>query len=178
MPQLSPIIRSGRIQGRVTQLGRAISQDYAIKPPLLLPLLDGAVLFAADLMRAIRLPGLTVEFARASSWHGGMQSSGSVELGALPDVRGRDVLIVDDILDSGRTLVRVRDAVLAAGAERVRSCVCCDKPGGREVDIQADYVGFVVPTLFLVGYGLDYDGRYRHLPDICHYREDPSPSSA
>jgi hypoxanthine phosphoribosyltransferase len=171
----TPLIRATRIAGRVRQLGRAIAHEHAGQAPVLLVLLDGAAVFAADLMRAIPLPGVRVHYLRAASYGAARHSSGSVGLEPLPSgLAGESVVIVDDILDSGRTLAAVSAAVEAAGAARVRICVLLDKPTGREVPVRADWIGFTIGPGFIVGYGLDDAGRFRHLPDICLAGAPPS----
>jgi hypoxanthine phosphoribosyltransferase len=165
---LRPLYDSARIAGRIAALGATIAHDWADRAPVLLVLMDGAFVFAADLARAIPSPGLRLHFVSAKSY-AGTASTGTVRLGATPDLAGHEVLIVDDILDTGRTLAAARDAALAAGAVRVRTCVLLDKPDRRVPGglAQADYVGFTIPDAFVVGFGLDHDGRYRHLPEIC-----------
>jgi hypoxanthine phosphoribosyltransferase len=162
-----PLIRASRIQARCRQLGRSIARDHAGTHPLVVALLGGAVCFVADLVRAVPLPYLELRFARASSYGAGTVSSGAVTISELPDCRDRPVLVVDDILDTGRTLHAVQQALLAAGAGVVRTCVLLDKPARRQLPVHADYVGFTIPDRFVVGYGLDFDGEYRHLPDVC-----------
>ncbi|MDA3963363.1 MAG: hypoxanthine phosphoribosyltransferase [Planctomycetota bacterium] len=162
-----PLIRAERLRARCRQMGRAIARDYAGQDLLVVPLLGGAFCFVADLVREIPLPGLELHFASASSYGAGTISSGRVQLSALPDCAGRPVLVVDDILDTGRTLEAVCTALTSAGISSLRSCVLLDKPSRRIADISADYVGFTIPDRFVIGYGLDYDGRYRHLPDVC-----------
>jgi hypoxanthine phosphoribosyltransferase len=133
-----------------------------------LALMDGACLFAADLVREIDLPDLTLVFHRARSYRG-TESTGEVVCEPLPDLAGRHVLVVDDILDSGRTLATVLTAVARTGATSASTCVLLDKPARRVASgrASADYVGFTIPDVFVVGYGLDHDGRWRHLPDVC-----------
>ncbi len=174
IPAMQPqsLISAVEIQTRVTALGAQIAADHcagagtAGDPLTLVAVMDGAFLFAADLARAIRIPDLRLHFVRASSYRGTV-SSGTVAHETLPDLAGRDVLVVDDILDTGRTLA----AVLAscAGAARVRTCVLLDKPDRRVPGglASADYTGFTIADRFVVGYGLDLDGRYRHLPEVC-----------
>lgn len=166
-PRFKPLISSRRIQNRVRELAGEIARDHAGQDLAVLALLDGAFVFVADLVRQLDLPGLRVHFVRAASYGAGRTtSSGRVELGTMPDLAGRIVLIVDDILDTGRTLAAARNAV--AGATMVKTCVLLDKPTRRVPDgLQvADYVGFTVPDVFVVGYGLDWDGRLRHLPEL------------
>lgn len=164
---MRPIIRAGRIATRVKGMGRALTRHYAGRHPLALVVMDGAAFFACDLLRSMAIPDLQIHFMGASSYYGGRVSSGQVTLSNLPACDGEEVLLIDDILDSGHTLSAIRSAVLAAGARDVRTCVLLDKPAGRQVPFQADLVGFTVPNHFLVGYGLDLEGRLRQLPDIC-----------
>lgn len=171
---LRPLIRANRIQARVRQLGRRLARLLAgappDAPPLVVALLDGSFCFVADLVRAIPLPDLRIHFVRASSYGASTVSKGVVALHGVPDCRGRTVVVVDDILDTGRTLGAVCQALRDNGAERLITCVLLDKPGrrvtGDGILPQADLVGFTIPDQFVVGYGLDLDGRYRHLPDI------------
>ena len=173
---LRPLIRADRLRARVRQLGRRLARDLAgydsERPPVLIALLDGSFCFVADLARSIPLPDLRLTFLTASSYGQSTVSQGVVAIGALPDCRGRTVVVVDDILDTGRTLHTVCTALREAGAASVRTCVLLDKRARRVVadaggPLRADYVGFTIPDAFVVGYGLDYAGRYRHLPDIC-----------
>lgn len=134
-----PLIRAARIRGRVRQLGRELAGSFAGpvvgnlgRVPAIVALLDGSFCFVADLVRAIPVPDLRLHFARAASYHGGTESSGSVALHALPNGVGADVLVVDDILDTGRTLAAVVAALKAGGAARVRTCVLLDKPARRQ----------------------------------------------
>ena len=167
-----PLIRADAIARRVRQLGAEIAREFlapaAGGPPVLLVLMDGACCFAADLMRALPVPALTIVFRRASSYRG-TRSTGTVTLEDVPDFSGKRVLIVDDILDSGHTLSCARAAVIAAGAATVKICVLLDKPARRHANTlaHADWTGFTIPDRFVVGYGLDHDGHWRHLPDVC-----------
>ena len=163
-----PLIRAAALRRRVTALGRQVAQAYAGRAPTLLVLMDGAFCFAGDLVRAIPLAEVELQFRRASSYRG-TQSTGTVAMEALPDLRGKHVLVVDDILDTGRTLAAAVGGAHAAGAASVGTCVLLDKPGRRVAEgvARADFTGFTIPDLFVVGYGLDHDGRWRGLPDIC-----------
>jgi hypoxanthine phosphoribosyltransferase len=161
------LISQTEIDDRVADLGRRITADYAGRTPVLLVLMDGAFVFAADLARVITLADLRLHFVSARSYVG-TTSTGTVALDHMPPLTGTDVLIVDDILDTGRTLAKARSATLAAGARSVATCVLLDKPSRRVPDglAQADYVGFTIPDAFVVGYGLDHDGAHRHLPAV------------
>ncbi len=165
-PLLRPLLRARVIQRRVRELGEEITRDHDGQSVIVLALLDGAYCFVADLVRCIALPDLRLHFVRASSYGNRTTSSGKVEVEPLPDFRGQTVLLVDDILDTGRTLQAVRKGLEGA---TVRTCVLLDKPTRRVPDgLQcADYIGFTIPDAFVVGYGLDHGGKHRHLPDLC-----------
>lgn len=157
-----------QIGARVGELARDIA---AAVPPdvMLVGLLTGAFVFVADLVRALDRRGLAprVGFMRLSSYGLARESSRDVRLvGEVPEVAGRTVLLVDDIVDTGRTQAFARDLLLGRGAARVSACVLLDKPSRREVEVATDFIGFSVPDVFLVGYGIDYAEQYRHLPYI------------
>jgi hypoxanthine phosphoribosyltransferase len=137
---------------------------------LVIAVLKGSFVFAADLLRAMHTAGLApeVEFISLSSYRDGTVSSGTVTIlhDVESDVRGRDVVLVDDILESGRTLAFAKDLLAARGANRVLTCVLLEKPGKRAVSLDADFVGFVCPDLFVVGYGMDVAHAFRQLPYV------------
>ena len=168
---VEPLFDEAAVASRVNELADAIA---AALPPefTLVALLKGAFVFAADLSRELSRRGCTprVEFMRVSSYGGGMESSGIVSLmGDAPGgVRGEPVLLVDDIQDTGRTLAYTRAFLMERGAARVWTCTLLDKPSRREVKGggEVDFVGFAIPDVFVVGYGIDYAERYRHLPYI------------
>lgn len=151
----------------VKKLGKQISEDYKGKNLLLVSILKGSVIFMADLMRAIDIP-CRIDFMSVSSYGSGIKTSGIVKIQKDLDLNleGYDVLIVEDILDSGKTLFYVRNMLLTRNPASIRICTLFDKPDRREADIFADYSGTLVPDEFIVGYGLDYDERYRNLPYI------------
>jgi hypoxanthine phosphoribosyltransferase len=161
------LVSEDALRARVAELGRAIAHDYAGASPVLIGVLQGAVPFIADLMRALPLD-VTVDFLRASSYGAGTESSGAVRLlsDLTVDIKGRPVLIVDDIVDSGLTLAVLKRTLEARGPLSVRTCVLLDKQGRRQTEIAVDYVGFAIPNVFVVGYGLDFDGLYRNLPYV------------
>jgi len=161
------LVAEKEIAARVAELGRAITRDYAGTNLVLVGVLQGAIPFLADLMRAISLD-LTVDFLRASSYGAGTTFSGTVRLVADLSVAiaDRHVLIVDDIVDTGHTLAELKRTLEARGPRSVRACVLLDKTGRRETEVAVDYVGFTIPNVFVVGYGLDYDGLYRNLPYV------------
>jgi len=155
------------LRERVAQLGAEITRDYAGKRPVLVSILRGSFIFMADLAREIKLP-VTVDFMAVSSYGSSTASSGQVEIKKdLSDtVEGRDIILVEDILDSGNTLYYLRDMLQARHPASVRICALLDKPERRVKDIHADYRGFEIPDAFVVGYGLDFDEKYRNLPYI------------
>ena len=159
-----------RIATRVDALVTAIAEGHGEDPLVLIGILRGSFIFLADLVRGLyrhRVPAL-VDFLTLESYGAGTASSGAVRLARdfEIDVTGQDVLLVDDILDSGRTLTFAVGHLRARGAARVRTCVLLDKPARRAVPCEADYRGFEIEDTFVVGYGLDYAGRYRELPHI------------
>jgi hypoxanthine phosphoribosyltransferase len=155
-----------QIRRRIHDLGRALQRDFGKNEWVVVALLNGSVLFVADLIRELEGP-LILDFIGVSSYGGGTESGKLVYTKELKfEVTGRRVLVVDDILDTGRTLSAVIRKLKDLGAREVRMCVLLDKPARRQVKQVADYVGFTIPDWFVVGYGLDYAERYRHLPFI------------
>ena len=161
------LISQAEIDARVTELGEAIRRDYSGRSPMLVGVLKGAVVFAADLIRAIALP-VGLDFMGVSSYGAGTRSSGVVRLTAdlSVSIEGRDVIIVEDIIDSGRTISYLRRNLATRHPRSLALCVLLDKVSRREVEVAIDYMGFVIPDEFVVGYGLDHEGLYRNLPDI------------
>lgn len=160
------LIPEAVIQRRVQGLGREITKDFSGRETVVVALLTGTVMFLADLIRQLHFP-LHLDFIGISSYGSGTVGGELVFTKQLRmDVRGRDVLLVDDILDTGRTLDRVLGAIRPLKPRRLRTCVLLDKPARRKVNLRADYVGFVIPDEFVVGYGLDYAERYRNLPFV------------
>lgn len=156
-----------QLRQRVKELGAQITADYAGKEPVLASVLRGSYIFMADLTRAIDLP-VTVDFMAVSSYGAGTKSSGQVEIKKdLSDsIEGRDLIIVEDILDSGNTLYYLMEILRARKPASIRICTLMDKPERRTKPIVADYVGFAIPDAFVVGYGLDYAEKYRNLPYV------------
>ena len=156
-----------QIRERVEALGRQIARDYEGREPLFVGVLKGCFIFMADLVRACDLK-CTVDFMVVSSYGSGTVSSGAVEIikDLSQDIYGRDIIIVEDILDSGNTLSYLKKIMTARGPASIRIVTLMDKPERRTADVSADYVGFTIPDAFVVGYGLDYDQRYRNLPYI------------
>ena len=161
------LISEEELKKRVAELGAQISADYAGKEPLLVSVLRGSYIFMADLTRSINLD-LTVDFMVVSSYGAGTVSSGQVEIKKdLSDsIEGKDLIVVEDILDSGNTLYYMMDVLRARKPASIRICALMDKPDRRTKPITADYVGFTIPDAFIVGYGLDYDEKYRNLPYV------------
>ena len=166
------------LTARVAQLGQQIRGDYAGRTPVLVGVLKGAVVFLADLMRAIEAP-CECDFIALSSYGASTRSSGIVELTkdlSVP-IEGRDVLIVEDIVDTGRTLAYLLRNLETRQPESVRVCTLLDKAARREVPVSLDYVGFTIPDEFVVGYGLDFAGLYRNLPYVAVLDvPDPGPA--
>ena len=155
------------IDRRLDELAAEINRDYAGKEPMLISVLRGSFVFMADLTRKITLP-CTVDFMAVSSYGKGTTSSGQVQItkDLSDDIEGKDILVVEDILDSGNTLSYLMKLLQARHPASIRLCTLLDKPSRRVKPVQADYVGFPVEDLFVVGYGLDYAERYRNLPYI------------
>lgn len=153
------------IDAKVRELGAVISRDYEGRNPLLICVLKGAFIFIADLARSITVP-VELDFMAVSSYGNAARSSGEVKIVKDLDtpVEGRDVVIVEDIIDSGLTLSYLIDVLERRNARSVRIVALFDKPSRRTIDLKPDYVGFVLPDAFVVGYGLDYAEKYRNLP--------------
>ena len=156
-----------QLRDRVREVGQQIAADYAGREPMLISVLRGSYIFMADLTRSIDLD-VTVDFMVVSSYGAGTVSSGQVEIKKdLSDtIEGRDLIIVEDILDSGNTLYYLMDVLKARKPASIRLCTLMDKPERRTKPITADYAGFTIPDAFIVGYGLDYAERYRNLPYV------------
>lgn len=167
--KVTPLISSDQIAVRVLEMANTI---YRTLPPdpTIVSLLRGSFVFTSDLIRALHAVGVRpqVDFMTLASYGRGTTSSGEIELvrDLTQPVEGRDVLIVDDILESGRTLAFARDLIVKRGAKSVKIAVLLEKPGKRKVDVHADFIGFTVEDKFVVGYGLDYSNYYRELPYI------------
>ena len=162
------LVTEEQLRAKVAELGARISRDYAGKDLLLVSILKGAVVFMADLMRAVTIP-CSIDFMVVSSYGGtNTQSTGLVKIvkDLDADLSGREVLIVEDVLDTGVTLSNLVPMLKMRHPNSVRICAILDKPARRKTDIRADYTGFEVPDAFVVGYGLDYDEKYRNLPYV------------
>jgi hypoxanthine phosphoribosyltransferase len=165
------VVSESDLRERVASLGKEITADYADNPPLLVGVLKGAFMFMADLARAVDLP-VEFDFMAVSSYGSATSSSGVVRIVKDLDVdlSGRHVLIVEDIIDSGLTLQYLRRYLKARGPASVEVCALLMKEGLQKVDPELRYLGFSIPSDFVIGYGLDVDERYRNLPYIARYR--------
>ena len=174
MPQLQPLLSPEEIKQAVETLAREVKDKYQDKNPLLVGVLKGCFVFMADLVRCLDMP-LELEFLGLSSYgRRRMESSGRVSLlgGLRSPVKGRHVLVVEDIVDTGLTLRFTLDYLQHKKAASIEVCALFDKPARRQTEVPIHYRGFTIPDLFVVGYGLDYDERYRQLPGLYCLRED------
>ena len=171
MPELIPVLEENDIRKKVADVGAKISLDYRDRDLVLIGVLKGAFIFLSDLVRHVDIPA-RVDFVQVSSYGSNTSSSGKIRL-AKPvsiDIRGKDVLIVEDIVDTGLTLSYLIDYIKSLKAETVRVCTMIDKHERRDTHVRIDYACHVVKKGFLVGYGLDYDEKYRGLPGIYHLK--------
>ncbi|MDQ6808902.1 MAG: hypoxanthine phosphoribosyltransferase [Verrucomicrobiota bacterium] len=161
------LIDEATILRRLDQIAAQISADYRDRELTVIAILNGSIIFMADLLRRIPLP-LKLDCLSVASYHGGTETTGELIFRqvALPDIAGRHILILDDILDSGITLAAVREKLETVGPASIRVCVLLQKRKARRRTVDADYVGFEIEDEFVVGYGLDYMERYRNLPCI------------
>lgn len=164
---MQELIPRERIAARVAEMADEIVRAYEGKPVTVVGILTGCLIFTADLIRRIDLP-LRVAFVTASSYRGETTVAGKLEIRdeLLPDITGRHILLLDDILDTGKTLTRVVAHLIDRGAASVKVGVLLRKIGRQEVPFEPDFVGFTIPDKFVVGYGLDFNDEYRHLPFI------------
>ncbi len=161
------LLGSEQVQARVTELGAQLSADYAGRDPVLVSVLKGSIIFLADLVRAMPIP-LSIDLMEVSSYGASTESSGQVRI--LKDlstsIAGREVIVVEDIIDTGLTLNYLLRYLHDKGPASIRICCLLDKPARRLAEIEIDYRGFTIPDRFVIGYGLDYGERYRNLPYI------------
>ncbi len=165
---LETLYSSEQIKTRVAELGKQIAADYADKDLVVIGVLKGSCIFLADLIRQVDLP-LTIDFMAVSSYKDGTKSTGDVEIlkDASQPIRGKDVIVVEDIVDTGLTLFRLMEILGSRGANSIKIAALLDKPEPRvKKELKIDYCGFQIPNKFVVGYGLDVAGRYRNLPFI------------
>ena len=171
MPELVSVVSKEEIDRRIAAVARTVSADYADHTLVIIGVLNGAFIFMADLVRHLSIP-VEIDFVRIASYGAGTASSGKIHLtkDIEVDIRGRDVLVVEDIVDTGRTLSYLVDYLKSFMPRSIRICTLVDKRERREVEIQADYVCHVVKKGFLVGFGLDYAEKYRNLSEIYHLK--------
>jgi hypoxanthine phosphoribosyltransferase len=164
---LKPLFSRQEIKKAVKRIGTAISRDYRGEEVVCVCILKGSFIFTSDLVREIKLP-TTVDFMRVSSYGTGMSSKGEITItkDLEMDISGRNVLVIEDIVDSGLTLKWIRDALLARNPKSLKIVCLLDKKARREVDVPCDYVGLTIEDGFIVGYGIDYAEQYRNLPEI------------
>lgn len=162
------LIDEKQIQNKVKELATRIAEEYRGKDLVIIGVLKGAVLFMADLVKSIDIP-VTIDFIAVSSYGNATETSGVVRI--LKDldnsIEGMDVLIVEDIIDSGLTMCYLMDILKSRGPSSIKVCTLLDKPYRRKADVKADYLGFVIEDEFVVGYGLDFAEKFRNLPEIC-----------
>lgn len=163
----SILLSEEQLKNRIAELGEQITKDYQGKPLLLVGVLKGSMMFMADLMRAIKM-NCQIDFMSVSSYGSGTETTGQVRiiLDLKKSIKDYDLLIVEDILDSGVTLSYIKQLLLPREPKSIRICTLLDKPERRKCDIKPDYSGFTIPDEFVVGYGLDYDEDYRNLPFV------------
>ena len=156
------------IEAVVKRLAGEISQDYYGKHPLLIGILKGSFMFMADLIRHLNFP-LEVEFITLSSYGRGRSTPGEIKVvqGLRSKVRSRDVIVIEDIVDTGLTIAFLLDYLRKKKPASLKLCALTDKPSRRQVPVNIDYLGFTVPNKFIVGYGIDWDEKFRHLPHVC-----------
>jgi hypoxanthine phosphoribosyltransferase len=161
------LLSSEEIHKKIAELGKSISTDYKDKNLLMVSILKGSIVFMADLMREVTIPA-RIDFMSVSSYGAGVKTSGVVKITKDLDIpiEGYDLLIVEDILDSGLTLHYIIDILKSRKPKSISICTLLDKPERRKVEVRSDYVGFNIPDKFVVGYGLDYAEKYRNLPYI------------
>ena len=166
------LITEDELRARIAELGQQIARDYEHDNPILVGVLQGAFLFMADLIRAIPIP-LTTDFIGLASYGAGADSTGVVRLisDMSMSIEGRHVLIVEDIVDRGRTLAYLKRNLEARRPKTLKVCVLVDKIERRDIEVLVDYVGFTIPNVFVVGYGFDYGGLYRNLPFVAALEE-------
>lgn len=161
------LISREKVEERIKELAKEIEKDYAGKELVCVGLLKGSVMFMADLIKAVDLD-LRIDFMKVSSYGSGTNSTGVVKIlkDVDVDLAGKDVLIVEDIIDTGLTILNVKDFLSKKNPKSVKVCTLLDKPSRRKVEVKGEYVGFEIPDEFVVGYGLDLDEKYRNIPFV------------
>ncbi|ERT69831.1 MULTISPECIES: hypoxanthine phosphoribosyltransferase [Cetobacterium] len=164
---IEKMISEGDLQARIREVAKEIEKDYEGKDLICVGLLKGSIMFMADLLKNVELD-LAMDFMKVSSYHGGTDSTGVVKIlkDVDEDLTGKDVLIIEDIIDTGLTLESVKKFLMSKQPKSLKVCSLLDKPSRRKVEMVGEYIGFEIPDEFVVGYGLDYDELYRNLPYI------------
>jgi hypoxanthine phosphoribosyltransferase len=167
-PKPHILFTTEEVEATVKRLAAEISQDYRGKNPLLIGILKGSFVFMADLIRLLDFP-LEVEFIRLSSYGRGRSTPGGIKVvqGLRSPIKGRDVLVIEDIVDTGFSIAFLLDYLQKKKPASLRLCALTDKPSRRQISVNIDYLGFTVPNKFIVGYGIDWDEKFRYLPEIC-----------
>lgn len=165
--ELETLINRNDIKNRVKEIAHQLDRDYKGKDLLLISILKGSVIFLSDLLRELNV-NVEIEFMDVKSYVGTKNHEPQVRLDVNQDLEGRDVIIIEDIVDTGVTISFLKSMLLPRNPKSLKICTLLDKPDRRKVEIKPDYIGFEIPDVFIVGYGLDIDGKYRQLADI-HY---------
>lgn len=169
--KLEILINRDDIKDRVKEIAQQIDKDYGGKTPVLISILKGSVIFLSDLLRELSI-NVEIEFMDVKSYVGMENCEPEIRLDVKQELKGKDVIIIEDIVDTGVTISFIKSILLSREPSSLSICSLLDKPGRRKVDIAADYVGFEVPDVFVVGYGLDINGMYRQLADIYYITEN------
>jgi len=167
--KLTVLFKQQQVKQTINRLAREIKKDYKGKNPLLICILKGSFIFMADLIRQMNIP-LEVDFVKLSSYGSNKTTSGKVKMiqGLNTPIKGRDVLVVEDIIDTGLTISALLDYLGKKKPASLKLCALADKPSRRKVTVAIDYLGFTLPDKFIIGYGIDWDEKFRYLPNICY----------
>lgn len=166
--QVKVLISQKKIKQAVSRLAAEIRRDYKGKEPLLICILKGSFVFMADLIRQLDLPA-KVDFVKLSSYGAGKETTGKIKLvqGLKTPIKGKDIIVIEDIVDTGLTISFLLDHLKKKSPASLKLCALADKPSRRRVPVTIDYLGFSIPNKFVVGYGIDWNEKFRYLPDIC-----------
>ncbi|WGI16667.1 hypoxanthine phosphoribosyltransferase [Methanonatronarchaeum sp. AMET-Sl] len=158
------------IQKKVKKIAKEITKDYKDSKPLLIGVLKGSIIFLSDLIREIKTP-IEIDFVDIKSYKGTESTKPELRLNTTHKIENREIILIDDILDTGKTMQLLKKEFKKRGAKKTKICTLLDKPSRRQVNIKPDYKGFEIPNVFVIGYGLDYNGKYRELPNIYKIKE-------